>query len=231
MKKRYCIAAASTTALVVGFLLVHGARKSTAGSHRELEAIPPAGKSEARVVPVELATSAPDSSEPRRLALRRTVVHRASDFSGRRFGDAVVTDALRLNDAPARNDSAGAVMGSYFSPMDEQPMSPEAQMNATFDKIALWCDADAPPGAAVKLEFRVIAYDEDGEGWSDWREMRTDNSGAAVSLGYLAQKWQYRITLANRDATAGPVVRSVTVMTERDPELAAKTFAFAERLP
>ena len=190
---------------------------SNGGRGASLESVAAPRPTENSVPPVA-------SVKPGRVPLRRLVKQLEAEFTGSRFGQLVVSGGLRLAAEGRRAADGNSVTGSYFSPVMDEAMPPQEQMDATFDKIALVCDADVPDGTEVKLEFRTIDYAEDGEGWSDWREVGLEDHRATISLGRLAQKWQYRVTLSSQDPATGPVIRSVTIATEQSPTLAAEAF-------
>jgi hypothetical protein len=149
------------------------------------------------------------------------VIHRALDFPNGQFKNMAVTDALRLsNDNPAASNRLDQIIGIYISPQSTNSSVPEERMPRVFDRIAISFDGTIPDGAGVKLELRTIRYDEDGDGWEDWREIPPQQQGKVISLSKLTERWQYRLTLTANDLLSSPEIHSVSVSTSQSSKSA-----------
>ena len=148
----------------------------------------------------------------------------AADFAtGQAYNLVAGENSLRLaSDAPVL-PGLGQAVGVYVSPIREIK-TPKQQQEESFDTIHFDYDI-AAGGGVVKFEFRTIAVDEEGEGWSAWREIPPEDRNAPITLERTAEKWQYRVLLAHEPGGSSEI-RDITVVTQQDPAKAAHLFNY-----
>lgn len=170
------------------------------------------------------------ASTTTRLARVRRLDLVESDFAtGERYNVVFERGVLRLAPDAQVSPELGGVCGIYVSPI-RTIRTPEQQDEESFDRIDFNYEWRVPPGSDVVFEYRTIAVDEEGEGWTPWRELPPDERRHPVVLGAMAEKWQYRIVLFAPEAARGPEIGAVQVTTHQDAALAAEVFRFTRQL-
>jgi len=84
----------------------------------------------------------------------------------------------------------------------------DASINSRWGKVR-W-DADLPEGTAITISTRSGNTSDPGESWSPWSEELNNPSGSQIKSP-PARFIQYRATLSTSGASAGPVLREVSI--------------------
>jgi hypothetical protein len=156
---------------------------------------------------------------------RRTVRQRAEDFAaGTGYYFIPGENSLRLaTDAPVRPET-GQAEALYISPV-RQIATPEQQQEEAFDSIQFDYHVAASARDLVVFEYRTVAVDEEGEGWSEWTEVPPESRRRPIHLDRTAEKWQYRVLLAQAPG-GNAEIRDIQIVTHQDTVKARHQFNY-----
>ena len=116
-----------------------------------------------------------------------------SDFN---TGSPVTVDSMKLTTSPPTYRSSG----TYTSPVFDGG-------SGFITGITLTPSATTPAGTTITYETRTGTTATPDSSWSDWQPVGADGTVASPSQRYL----QYRAVLTTTDASATPMLSSVTV--------------------
>lgn len=155
----------------------------------------------------------------------RIISQGTADFTtGNAYNLAMEGHALRLAPDTSVLPGTNQAVGVYLSPVREIK-TPMQQVEEAFDTIHFEYDVTTSAGSTVKFEFRTIAVDEEGEGWSAWTEITPEDRGNPITLERMAEKWQYRVLLAHAPGGSSEI-RNIKVVTHQDAVKAAQLFNY-----
>jgi len=148
----------------------------------------------------------------------------AADFAlGETYNLSEEGNCLRLKPDAKKTADSDEIAGVYVSSV-RNIHTPSEQREAAFDHISFDYETGAPMGSAVVFEYRTVAVDDEGEGWTAWQDLSPEERGRMIALPKVAEKWQYRVVLLATDPISTPEIRNITITTYQDPKLTEAVF-------